>query len=414
MQEIVKIRIQNELDIVMAYKRAKQLSEYTGMNISNQTKFSTAVSEICRNVLEHVGEGNIVFAIVEEGQLFLQALISDHGRGIVNIEEILNRKFVNVNTKGCGIVNSNKLVDQFNIDSNPNHGTKVRLRKKISPNHPPINQSIVQGWKDYFLKEFSISPYDEIKKQNTQLVDFMDNLRIKNLVTEAQMAEIRRLNSDLDKFAYTVSHDLKSPLQNIEAIITMIEDSLTNGDIDDAKKSVEILKSQTTRMDLLIRDILFYSKEGKKNIVRKKIDLFQLVNEVIYSLNIPNEFQIKVNPNMPVLITEEVLLNQIFSNIIGNAVKYHDRKEGNIFVDFKINDSGLTFSVQDDGPGISENDFKKIFKLFNPLKTKDGSTGIGLSIVEDIVTEKGGKVWVESCGRGAKVLFTWPESELKI
>ena len=116
MQDIVKIRLQNELDIVLAYKRAKQLSEYTGMNISSQTKFATAVSEICLNVLEHVGEGTITFGIIEEGFLFLEALVVDHGRGIDDIDEILERKIVNINTKGCGIINSNKLVDQFFIE----------------------------------------------------------------------------------------------------------------------------------------------------------------------------------------------------------------------------------------------------------------------------------------------------------
>lgn len=409
MNEIVKIRIQNELDIVLAYKRAKQLSEYTGMNISTQTKFATAVSEICRNVLEHVGEGNIKFAIVDEEQLFLEAVVSDRGRGIGNLDVILNRKISNPNTKGCGIINSKKLVDIFSIESKTDNGTKVRMRKKIPRQHPPINNAIIQGWKDFFSNENYISPYEEIKQQNMYLMEVMDTLKLKNMQTEDQIAEIKRLNSDLDKFAYTVSHDLKAPLKNIEAIITLIEDSLQVADINDAKESCEILRNQTLKMDRLINGILSYAKEGKQNIIKTRNDIYNLVCDVITSLKIPKGFKIEINPNMPVLFTEEVLLFQIFSNLISNATKYHDKETGTIKIDFEKNDQEYTFSVEDDGPGISQADAQKIFKLFQTLTKTEGSTGVGLSIVKNIVTERGGRVWLESTDRGSKFLFTWQD-----
>jgi signal transduction histidine kinase len=409
MNEIVKIRIQNELDIVLAYKRAKQLSEYTGMNISTQTKFATAVSEICRNVLEHVGEGYIKFNIIEEGQLYLEALVSDRGRGITNLDEIMNRKFQNVNAKGCGIMNSKKLVDQFFIDTKADNGTVVKMRKKIPRQHPPINSSIIQGWKDHFSNENFISPYEEIKQQNMRLIEVMDTLKIKNLQNEEQIEEIQRLNSDLDKFAYTVSHDLKAPLKNIEGIIALIEDSIKTSDLEDIYESCQILKNQTTRMDRLINGILTYAKEGKQNIKKSKVDVGQLVTDVISTLKVPKLFSININPELPVLYTEEVLLNQIFSNLISNALKYHDKTVGKINIDSIKQDTGFIFSVEDDGPGISKGDAEKIFTIFQPLSQKEGSTGIGLSIVQNIVSEKGGKVWVESSGRCSKFLFSWPD-----
>lgn len=413
MKEIVKIRIQNEMDIVLAYKRAKQLSEYTGMNISTQTKFATAVSEICRNVLEHVGEGSIKFEIVEEGQLYLEALVSDRGRGILNLEEILSRKFVNSTNKGCGIVNSRKLVDQFFIDSKADNGTKVRMRKKIPRNHPPINNSIIEGWKDHFSNENFISPYEEIKHQNMRLIEVMDALKIKNLQNEEQIEEIQRLNSDLDKFAYTVSHDLKAPLKNIEGIIALIEDSIKTSDLADIEESCQILKNQTSRMDRLINGILTYAKEGKQNIKKSRVNVYELVSEVVATLKVPKSFTIDINPDLPVLFTEDVLLNQIFSNLISNALKYHDLTVGKIKVDFKKEGAGFIFSVEDDGPGISKDDIDKLFTIFQPLTRKEGSTGIGLSIVQNIVTEKGGKVWVESSGRCSKFLFSWPDKQIE-
>lgn len=413
MNEIVKIRIQNELDIVLAYKRAKQLSEYTGMNISTQTKFATAISEICRNVLEHVGEGHIKIGLVEEGDMYLEALVSDRGRGISNLDEILTRQVDNINKKGCGIANSRKLVDQFKIESIPDNGTKVIMRKKIPVQHPAINISVIQGWKSYFEKEDHISPYEEIKKQNMQLMEVMETLQLKNLEAEEQLNEIKRLNSDLDKFAYTVSHDLKAPLKNIEAIITMVEESVDNKDPEGAKSSCGILKNQTLRMEKLINGILTYAKEGKQNIVKTQVDMHFLVCEVITTLNVPDKFTIEINPDLPILYTEEVLLNQIFSNLLSNAIKYHDKDRGSIRISYEKDETGLLFFVEDDGPGISEADIKKIFKIFQPLVPAEDSTGIGLSIVKNIVTEKGGRVWVESKGRGSKFLFSWPDKVIE-
>jgi anti-sigma regulatory factor (Ser/Thr protein kinase) len=169
-EAILTIRIQNEMDIVLAYRRAKQLSELTGLNISTQTKFATAISEICRNVMEHVGEGEIAFNLIEETTLYLEAVVKDHGRGIDNLDQILKKQISNGSIKGCGIINSKKLVDLFDIESNALKGTKVTLRKKIPVPHPPINNLIIEGWKNYFLKEVAVSPYEEIKKQNMYLI----------------------------------------------------------------------------------------------------------------------------------------------------------------------------------------------------------------------------------------------------
>jgi signal transduction histidine kinase len=413
MNEIVKIRLQNELDIVLAYKRAKQLAEYCGMNVSTQTKFATAISEICRNVLEHVGEGSIKFNVVEEGQLYLEAQVKDRGRGIENLDEILERKFINTNTKGWGIVNSKKLVDKFTIVCKLGQGTKVTMRKKIPRNHPPINKSIMQGWKDHFSNERAISPYEEIKKQNIQLIEVMEMLRMKNRDAEEQIAEIKRLNNDLDKFAYTVSHDLKAPLKNMDAIITIIEESLKNEDLQDVWKSCEILKNQTSKMDSLISDILMYAKEGKKSIVKNVVEVNKLISEVVSSIKVPRKITVKINPSMPVLFTEEVLLRQVFLNLITNAIKYQDKEDGLVEVDCKKNEEGYIFSVNDNGPGISEEDTEKIFNLFQPLSKSKDSTGIGLSIVKNIITDKGGRIWLESAaGRGSKFSFVWPAKEV--
>jgi signal transduction histidine kinase len=139
-----------------------------------------------------------------------------------------------------------------------------------------------------------------------------------------------------------------------------------------------------------------------------------LLQEITSSLLIPQGFDVQVNSPMPVLETEEIYLRQIFTNLIDNAIKYHDQSVGKIEISAKSHKTFYEFKVKDDGPGIAEKYHEKIFKMYYSLNTsasKD-STGLGLSIIKKITSEKGGKVWVESRGRGTSFIFTWPAQTL--
>lgn len=436
---IAKITLHNELDIVMAYKRARQLCDMTGIAVPPQTKFATAVSEICRNVLEHVGNGTIEFNLLEEeGKLCLEALVSDRGRGIANVEELLQRKIAPTVGKGAGIVNSRKLVDSFLIESEIDKGTRVYLRKMLPPRHPPINKAIVQGWQGHFSREVNFSPYEELKRQNMEMLDVMEALQLKNIQTDHQLEEIKSLNQDLLKsnhevtllleereeknqllqkmnaqledFAYTVSHDLKAPLRNMEGLCKILEKVVRASENESDLFKFDMMKAQITRMDRLITGILSYSKSGRQEVEKTTVDVGALLKEVISLLAVPEGFRIHVQEPMPVLVTEETYLQQVFGNLIGNAIKYHDQPNGHIEVTCQQAGEFFQFSVSDDGPGILPLYHEKIFKIFYSIHSsanKD-STGLGLAIIKRIMEEKGGKVWVESEGRGTKFAFTWP------
>lgn len=203
---ITTIQLQNELDLVLAYKRAMQLSEFSGFPMAEQTKFATAVSEICRNVVEHVGEGSICFTLVENsGYFLLEALVTDRGRGIVDPQKFLDEDFASSSSKGQGLSSSRKLVDHFQLESDADNGTRVRLQKRIPANHPPLNKNIVQGWKDFFTNETEISPYAEIKQQNMQLSVLMEQLRVRTMEAEFQLQEIQNLNQELQTSNYEIN-----------------------------------------------------------------------------------------------------------------------------------------------------------------------------------------------------------------
>lgn len=441
---ILKININNELDVVLAYKRAMQLSERLGLQQANQTKFATAVSEICRNVIEHVGSGHIQFSMLDEnGPNYLEALITDRGRGIGNLQAILQNQQYTSGNRGSGIGNSKKLVDVFSIESNSEKGTRVVLRKKLPPLGAAVSKAVLDNWAAEFMEETDISPYAEIKKQNMQLLEVMDKLHMQKLEADQQLLEIRRLNvqlqqsnqdisqlledrdkknrmlqeinENLDAFAHTVTHDLRAPLQNIDGISTALEACIETSHLEEAQSMLPMLRQQTQKMERLITGILAYSLAGHHSIAKQVVDLQALVHQVIGSLNVPAPFNFKLEDNLPMLYSQEIYLYQVFSNLIGNAIKYHDQPERALVqVRFEPGAEWLQFSVEDNGPGVPQEVQEQIFHMYETGKAipRSDSSGLGLSIVRKIVKEKGGKVWVESTGRGSRFTFTWPAHEL--
>ena len=429
---------------MLAYKRAMQLSELLSITMGNQTKFSTAVSEICRNVVEYVGNGQILLGITEvNGKQFLEATVTDRGRGIGNIEQLLKYPAQNSLVRGSGIANSRKLVDYFHIESDYDKGTKVILRQRLPLNAPTVTKAVADSWMRELDQE-TVSPYAEIKKQNMQLLEVLENLKERNDEAEQQLEEISRLNdqlqesnsniqellqerekqnkllqkinNDLDAFAHTVSHDLRAPLQNISSLTNAIEESVKAEKTTDILELLPMLQEQTQRMDTFITGVLSYSLAGQSNILKTKTDVQTLLQDIIRLLGIKNSITLKLPSYLPQLLTEKIFLHQVFSNILNNAVKYHDKKEKPVIeIQFMVEDDWLRFAIQDNGPGISHENKKRIFEMYETGDNgnfRRDSVGLGLAIVQKIIKEKGGKVWVESTGRGATFLFTWPASEL--
>lgn len=438
---ILKINIANELDVVLAYKRAMQLSEKLGATMASQTKFATAVSEICRNVVEHVGTGAIVFSLPEViGVKYIEAVVSDRGRGIGNIDFLLNRYHGNLHVKGSGLGHSRKLVDFFNIESEFEKGTRVTLRQRLPHNAPPVTKALAEAWAREFDSD-SVSPYGEIKRQNMQLLEVMDQLRERNEEAEQQLREISRLNSqlqqtnqdiqhlleereqqnvrlkeineELDSFAHTVSHDLRAPLQNIKGLSLALADCLDQERVKEAAELFPMLRQQTERMESFIQGILSYSLAGRNNIGKSTVDFLQLLHDVTALLNVPGHIDIRLPSTTFTLTTETILLHQVFSNLIGNAIKYHDlERDATVSVAFSIQKDWVYFTVEDNGPGILAAHHANLFDMYFTTNRAAAGTGLGLSIVKKIVEGKEGKVFLESDGRGARFVFTWPVSDI--
>ncbi len=224
------------------------------------------------------------------------------------------------------------------------------------------------------------------------------------------MSLLKKRNQELDHFAYVTSHDLKAPLRAIANLATWLSEDLAGQIPEENQEQLEIMRSRVRRMDGLIQGLLEYSRVGRKNTPKTMVEVENLIQEAIDLLSPPPEFEIIIEPNMPTFQTSAILLQQVFANLIGNAVKYHPSNNGKIVISVKEQDDFYEFAVADNGLGIDPQYHERIFTIFQTLQARDTieSTGIGLSIVKKIVEGQGGKIWVESqLGDGATFYFTW-------
>jgi light-regulated signal transduction histidine kinase (bacteriophytochrome) len=223
---------------------------------------------------------------------------------------------------------------------------------------------------------------------------------------------LERSNRELGQFAYITSHDLKAPLRAIANLSRWIEEDIEESLTPDTRKQMDLLRGRIHRMEALIEGILQYSRVGRVSVDMVEVDVAALLSEVIDTLAPPAGFNIEIAPGMPTLHTTRVCLSQVFANLIGNAVKYHDRDDGHIQVSVEDEGDFYRFSVADDGPGIANEYHKKVFTIFQTLQARDTveSTGIGLTLVKKIVEEQGGVIKLESAlGEGAIFHFSWPK-----
>jgi light-regulated signal transduction histidine kinase (bacteriophytochrome) len=222
--------------------------------------------------------------------------------------------------------------------------------------------------------------------------------------------QIEQINKQLNEFVYIVSHDLKAPLRGVKSLTTFLEEELGQSATPEVKELLTLLQSRTDRLQTMIEAILHYSRLANNRGESETVDLNKLVTSVIDLLPIPDNIRIEQPNNLPSIVGEKVKIHEVFQNLLSNSIKYNDKQQGIIKIQFIENPSEYEFAISDNGPGIKSEFFEKIFGVFQTLQSKDKqeSTGIGLTIVKKIVEQHGGQIWIESeFGNGTVFKFTW-------
>ena len=226
-------------------------------------------------------------------------------------------------------------------------------------------------------------------------------------------AELERSNRELDQFAYVASHDLKAPLRGIANLATWIEEDIGDHITGESVEHMRLLKGRVTRMEGLIDGILAYSRAGRARERVETVNVGALLADTVEMLAPPPEMKIGIAPEMPTIQSERTPLQQVFINLIGNAIKYSGRNDATIAVSVQPDgEHCYRFTVEDNGVGIAPQYHEKVWEIFQVLTPRDKveGTGIGLSVVRKLVETRGGRAWLESEPKqGTAFHFTWPK-----
>ena len=225
------------------------------------------------------------------------------------------------------------------------------------------------------------------------------------------LKNLQQSNKELKDFAHVVSHDLKSPLRSMDALITWIQEENAKSPNKVIEENIQLLLKKIDKMDHLINGILKYASIDQVNSSKRKIDLHELVKDLIDTIYIPTHITIHILNQLPELNVDKFRLHQLFQNLISNAIKYIDKEKGTITIRCIEKDNFWEFSIEDNGMGIPEKYHQKIFEIFQTLGgNNDSSTGVGLSIVKKIVDIYEGKIWLTSTENvGTTFYFTLPK-----
>lgn len=226
--------------------------------------------------------------------------------------------------------------------------------------------------------------------------------------------KLKKSNHELCSFAHVTAHDLKSPLRGIGSISDRLIRKYNDKLDDEGKDQLRLLITRVKRLSDFIDGILRYSAIGHVIEEQQQIDVNILLAEIIAENAIPENIEISIQEGLPLVRYGRLRLKQVFQNLIGNAVKYMDKPRGQIKIGCAEENDFWKFSVADNGCGIKEQYFEKIFEIFQTLTSRDKteSTGIGLTIVKKIVELYGGRVWVTSTiGQGSTFFFTLPKNQ---
>ena len=219
-------------------------------------------------------------------------------------------------------------------------------------------------------------------------------------------------NQELEQFAYVASHDLRSPLRGLRNIVSFLREDDSENLSDSSQHYLEEMVHRVELMDSLLDDLLAYSRVGKNLGQVRQVDAKSLIEEISSLVDMPDGIQLQVSSEIRPLLTYLAPLRQVLLNLVGNAVKYHDKDFGNITVNATEAEDYVKFTITDDGPGIDEKYHEKIFVVFQRVGTDSSvkGSGMGLAIVKKTVQEFGGHISLQSSpNQGSTFTFTWPK-----
>jgi len=414
--------VHHEQDVVSARQRAGQLASLLGFDQSEQTRIATAVSEIVRNAFRYTGSGRVEFAV--EGDTAPQLLavtVSDSGRGIPNLDDVLAGRYQSSTGMGIGLVGARRLMDRFQIESNRS-GTRVQL-KKFLPRRAPfvddrqlakIAREVTDRKPAGLVEEFQrqnqelLRALEELNRRQEDLVRLNRELEDTNRGVVALYAELdekadhlRRADELKSRFLSNMTHEFRTPVNSILALTSLLESR------PQPEPEVQYLRKAAENLSEIVNDLLDLAKveAGKIEVRAAEFDianLFGALRGMLRPLLVNRSVALLFDDpeGLPGMYTDEGKVSQVLRNFISNALKYTEQGQVRVSAQLDREAEAITFAVSDTGIGIAAADQQSIFDEFaqveHPLQRKYKGTGLGLPLSKRLAELLGGKLWVKS------------------
>ncbi|MCB0117540.1 MAG: PAS domain S-box protein, partial [Anaerolineales bacterium] len=256
----------------------------------------------------------------------------------------------------------------------------------------------------------------EINNNSYSITSALDITERKQAEAEREnlIAELEAKNAELERFTYTVSHDLKSPLVTINGFLGYLEKEAAAGNIEQFRKDIRRIYGAVNKMQSLLNELLELSRIGRLTNEPETLSFEEIVNDAIKTVEgqiVKRNVEVKIQTGLPKIHGDRQRLTEVLQNLIDNSTKFMgDQPNPLVEIGQQGHEDGMTiFFVRDNGIGIAPEFSEKIFGLFNKLNPEIEGTGVGLALVKRIIEYHGGRIWVESeKGNGSTFFFTLP------
>jgi len=431
---LLTVELASERDIVPARQRARQVATLLGFDGQDQTRITTAVSELARNAFQYAGGGRVEFLLEDADPPQLLVRVSDRGPGIPHLRQVLDGSYRSGTGMGVGLAGTRRLMDLFEIDSEPGAGTRVTVGKRFTRRMATPTPPRLRALTEALAREAPADAISEIQQQNRELLQALEALRAQKSELEQVNQELEETNrgvvalyAELDeradylqrvteiksRFLSNMTHEFRTPLNSILGLSQILLQRIDGPLSAEQEKQIRYIEQSAEALSELVNDLLDLAKvEAGKLVLRPSefqvAELFGTLRGMLRPLLARNSainLVFEEPAGLAPMYSDESKVSQILRNFISNAIKYTERGEVRVSAQAGPGNQ-IVFAVTDTGIGIALDDQERIFEEFSqvdsPLQQRVKGTGLGLPLTRKLAQLLGGSVRVKSeLGRGS-------------
>ncbi|HEX2544401.1 MAG TPA: sensor histidine kinase [Ramlibacter sp.] len=396
--------------LVEIRQSSRDVVELFDMDKLDGTRFITAVSEMARNVVQHVGEGMVTFLLDDAdeeggGRQLVVAQVADQGPGIGDLDGALAGRPNARRVTGNGLRSTRRMIDHFRIEQPATGGTLVTLGVP----RPRGARRLTAAEIDQRVQRFAVrkprSPTDELEQQNRDMLVTLQAL--KDRQAELQLADERK-----NQFVATLAHELRNPLGTLQMTLYILRQKPAL-QAPDVASHLEVIARQAQQLNQLVNDLMDVSRvsQGKVELHKRATDMNELVAQALEMTGAAiaakdHRVTLTLSPEPLWVNADSTRMKQVLCNVMHNAARY-SKEHGEIFVRVRREEAHAVVEVADRGMGIPADLLPHVFGLFvQGSHHTEGGLGVGLALAQRLVHEHDGTVGAASEGLGRGSQFT--------